>query len=347
MKFLLQWPFFMRKLILFFLLALLFSCAKKPFSEITWSDLQKWDQIANEVALKNNIINGDRFRLFAYLYVAQRAFVEKSQKVGNIDAISAHVLHLFAPEYEPEKDADPFSDEITASIAKQIDERFYYEQQGIHPVSINFFPGSWQGKEPYFGIYAPSLLPWFLHSASEFLPARPPSPEDHFFWDHQLDLVKKTMAGTKSKKTILYWDHKADWKKIADDYMEKQNVPLSKRLKIRAILACALCDCYIALWDAKYTYLVRRPYQLDPELKTVVPDPNHPSFPCGHCGLSATAATILSAFFPENQSSWQQMARESSLSRIQSGLHFPIDADAAENLGKEVGRASLERSLSL
>ena len=38
----------------------------------------------------------------------------------------------------------------------------------------------------------------------------------------------------------------------------------------------------VACWDAKYAYWAIRPFQLDPDVKTLFPTPNHPSYPAAH-----------------------------------------------------------------
>ena len=69
-------------------------------------------------------------------------------------------------------------------------------------------------------------------------------------------------------------------------------------------------DAYIACLDAKYTYWAMRPFQLDKEIVTLFPTPNHPSYPSGHsCVLGAVAAT-LGDLFPEQAESINALAAE-------------------------------------
>jgi hypothetical protein len=48
---------------------------------------------------------------------------------------------------------------------------------------------------------------------------------------------------------------------------------------IYAAMSMAHNDSMVACWDAKYTYWAIRPFQLDPDVKTLFATPNHPSFP--------------------------------------------------------------------
>lgn len=52
--------------------------------------------------------------------------------------------------------------------------------------------------------------------------------------------------------------------------------------RILAALHIAMADCGTACWDAKYAFWFIRPPQLDAELKSLFPPPNHPSFPAAH-----------------------------------------------------------------
>jgi hypothetical protein len=60
-----------------------------------------------------------------------------------------------------------------------------------------------------------------------------------------------------------------------------------------ALTWATMHDVVVACWDANYTYWTIRPFQLDPELRTVVQTPNHPSYPAAHACYSVAAATLL------------------------------------------------------
>lgn len=323
---------------------------------ITLEQLDYWDQIVNELTTKSPLKDGDINRLTAYLYNAQRAFGEASNALtgsysGNIDPISLHVLQLFYPSYQDKRlqgnASDSFSKELTALLIKKIDARFQEEESQIHPFPIKEGKDLWHGTPPYMGLNIPSMKLWILKQANEFK-APPPPPPEAPFWKDQLAQVKQSMgeATKQQKERILYWagmsgPGSGEWDTIASAYMSKYNTPISKRLEVRALLAAVLLDARIAIWDSKYTYMVKRPFMLDPQLKPYIETPNHPSYPAGHSGTSAAAAVVLSYYFPENQKEWERLAEECGESRIWAGIHFPIDISASKEMGAKIGRAAL------
>jgi membrane-associated phospholipid phosphatase len=74
-----------------------------------------------------------------------------------------------------------------------------------------------------------------------------------------------------------------------------------------------------------------------------VETPKHPSFPSGHSTVAASAATVLSYYFPSDSRKWQKLANEAGQSRIWGGLHFPYDHYAGTELGKKVAEAVLQQ----
>jgi hypothetical protein len=304
---------------------------------ITSDELADWDDKTQELIATHPLKDGDRHRVFAYLYQAQKAFADASNGKGTIAPISAMVLKLFFPHFKNHESSDPFSKELTQLLAKKIDARFRWEKSHIHSQKIPLFPNSWEGIQPSIGLRASSMQPWGMKSASEFLPPKPPAPEDPF-WQNQLSEIKQQMKQMtqEQNKAIFFWDEEADWKKIANDYIKEMEA--LKQIEIRAALASAMLDAYISVFDAKYTYMVRRPNQLDPNLKTVITTPNHPSYPAAHSAIASAAAAVLSTYLPENQTEWDRLVQESGLSRIQAGVHFPIDVQTGNELGDEVAK---------
>lgn len=305
---------------------------------ITTDELADWDNKTRELVTTHPLMDGDRHRVFAYLYQAQKAFTDASNGKGTIAPISAMVLKLFFPHFKNHESSDPFSKDLTQLLEKKISARFRWEESHIHSQKITYFPNSWEGIQPSIGLRASSMQPWGMSSASEFLPTKPPAPED-VFWQNQLAEVKEQMKQTteEQKKAIFFWDEEGDWKKIPSDSMKGMEV--RKQIEIRAALASAMLDAYIAVFNAKYTYLVRRPNQLDPNLKTVIATPNHPSYPAAHSAIASAAAAVLSTYFPEKKTEWDRLVKEAGLSRIQAGIHFPIDVQSGNELGDKVGRS--------
>lgn len=327
-----------------------------PSSKISSSDIEKWTKIVEALNEKQTLPEGLGLLLVTYLHNAQKKFAEESfaktgAYSGTLDPISLHVVQLFYPNYQNQAiKQDPFSNELTAIVAKDVDRRFNAEKKCMKELILRSQDNVWKGKQPYYGLLIPSFQPWILNRQDEFLPPPLPSYSDQEFWNDQINAVKIAMrsATPEQKQRILYWANKGsrgsgDWKVIAATYMEKQHVPMDKQLQVRAHLATTINDTMIAVILAKYRYLVKRPKMIDPSLKTVIDAPNHPSYPSGHSTSGAAAEAILTYYFPENEKEWKRLAEECGLSRIWAGIHFPVDHTTGVELGRKIAQASLER----
>jgi membrane-associated phospholipid phosphatase len=85
-----------------------------------------------------------------------------------------------------------------------------------------------------------------------------------------------------------------------------------------------------------------RPWQVAPlDLPTSVLNigrPNHPSYPSGHSCVSAAAATVLERFFPAQRAILEQQVEDNGMSRIYAGIHYRMDVEAGQQLGRSVAR---------
>lgn len=294
-----------------------------------------WDKTVNELTQKDPLYDQGVNRLQAYLFHAQKIAYARKE---NIDATSLHTIQLFYPTWGKgiflTKGFNPLA------------HRFRKEQAQIHSIILKHQGGGWIGKVPYHGLEIPTWEPWALKSADQFRVPKPPS--DPNFWQDQLAQVKTEMqrATKEQKKQILYWAGipdplEGDWVAIINEYMQKRNTPLEMQIKVRDAIGQVIVDATIAVFDSKYTYLIKRPDMLDPGLKTYIPTPNHPSFPSQHSTISSAVVQVLNHYFPENQAEWEWLLEEAGMSRIWAGIHFPIDHEQGKILGKQVGEAFL------
>jgi len=83
-----------------------------------------------------------------------------------------------------------------------------------------------------------------------------------------------------------------------------------------------------ACHDAKYTYWMIGPSQADPDIKTAIGLPNHPSYPSNHACLSGTAAVVLANEFPAERAQLERQADDATVSRYSAGLHYRFDGDS-------------------
>lgn len=298
--------------------------------------LNRWDLIVDQITKQNPLFDRGGDRLKAYLYDAQKNVANEE----SIDSVSLHVIQLFYPDYQREN----------THLIPSIDNRFKEERARIRPIIMLKKEEAWQGEIPYHGLEIPSWKPWFLKSVDQFRLPPPPSPSATF-WQNQLAQVKQSMkqATESQKQRIVFWaghspPGSGDWLVILKQYMQAAHLPPSIQLKVRDAVAKVIVDATIAVFDTKYTYLVKRPNMLDPSLKTYIHTPNHPSFPSAHSTVSAAVVELLNCYFPENQVEWNRLLEEAGMSRIWAGIHFPIDHEAGKILGKKVGQAFLNHN---
>lgn len=318
--------------------------------EVTIDEIYYWDGVVDQLVKDSTLPDGEENRLITYLYNAQQAFATASTASsgkldGSLDPISLAIIKLFFPNYQNIDSAtnmdDPYTNKLAEPIAKQFTERFQLEQKQIHSPKIILTKDSWRGTEPFYGTRILTMKPWVLSSKSEF---RCPDPgTEKSFWDAQLnEVINQMFSRTKNQnKQILYWAGKlpeksGDWIVITKNYMDCHNLPLKKQIEVRSNLATTLFDNLLATFDSKYTFLVKRPFMLDPSLKPYIPTPDHPSYPAGHSTTGAAAAAVLTYYFPENKDNWEQLAEDCGMSRIRAGIHFPIDDAAGTELGEKV-----------
>ena len=209
-------------------------------------------------------------------------------------------------------------------------------------------PGRWQGTNPIAPM-AGTWQPWVLSSPSEFRPAPPPAADSNETASALKEL--KSFARTpKSNHRSVFWEVNGGarahtlWNEIARTKLLEQGESSVVASRILAAVNIALIDAGIACWDAKYTFWYVRPTQLDSELKSVFPPPNHPSYPAAHGCFSTAAATVLAAVFPADRDRLLALGKEAAEARVWAGIHYRFDIDAGQEIGRRVAQRTLERA---
>jgi membrane-associated phospholipid phosphatase len=212
-------------------------------------------------------------------------------------------------------------------------------------------PGLWTGQNPAAPM-AGTWRTWVLSSGSEFRPV-PPLAYDSPELAAELDELRNYPRTPKTNADAFYNEYGIgglrNWsvwselssKKIFEHRLE-ENPPRAAR--VYALVATAYYDSGIACWDGKYAYWAIRPFQLDPDLVTVFPTPNHPSYPAAHSCVNTAGAEVLSYLFPNDALALRVMAHVAGESRIAGGIHFRSDVVAGEVLGLNVAQKAIERA---
>src|SRR5262249_72726 len=157
----------------------------------------------------------------------------------------------------------------------------------------------------------------------------------------------------KTNSTAQFWEYAvgglrahqywaAQIGRLIFEYRLDNDPPLAARAY--ALQNIGGIDSGIACWDSKYTYWALPPFQLDPDVKTVVTTPNHPSYPAAHGCHSTAEATILGYLFPRDAAALDALAAEAAESRVWAGIHYRSDIVAGRALGRVVAEKVIARA---
>ena len=147
-----------------------------------------------------------------------------------------------------------------------------------------------------------------------------------------------------------------------------QGKTLSENARIFALLAMAMGDASIAVFDTKYVYNRWRPVTAivngdiddnhrtdpDPTWLPLIPTPAFPSFSSAHATLSGAARAVLERAFGKHghaitltnsqlgivlkYNAWKQITDDIDDARIYGGIHFRFDQEAGAHQGRLVGK---------
>jgi len=202
----------------------------------------------------------------------------------------------------------------------------------------------------------PGARPWFLKSARQFRPGRPPAFGSADFLAALAEI--RHIADTRTAEQIeiaTVWAQGVGtpttagfWLQVATDGINSHRLSERQATHLYALLSASMFDAQIGCWDAKETYWFIRPWQADPGITVVaaVGKPNHPSYPSGHSCISSSAGEVLGAFFPKERKRLDAMVSEAGLSRMYGGIHYRFDIEAGQRLGRSVARFTLRADRS-
>jgi PAP2 superfamily len=163
---------------------------------------------------------------------------------------------------------------------------------------------------------------------------------------------------------LNYFIHKISpgghWVMITQQACIKKNESVSRSAQAYALTTIALYDGFLACWDEKFKTNLVRPITVinqyvDKNWHPYLQTPPFPEFTSGHAVISNAAATVLTGLLGDNFAftdqteipfgnttrnfnSFNDAARESSMSRVYAGIHYPETARISTTQGKVIGR---------
>ena len=246
------------------------------------------------------------------------------------------------------------------------------------------------------GVYVPTVIPavtqwpqrkpWLLERADQFRPGPPPALSSER-WTRDFNEIK-ALGGRDSKQRSTeqteigrFWDYSlpAVYHGVVRSMALQPGRDVLANARLFATVAQAMDDALIAVFDAKYTYNLWRPVtairngdvdghdgtERDAAWTPLIDTPMHPEYPCAHCILAATVATlvkaegrerpmpVLSASSPTAQGtvrSWptaDAFMQEVAQARIVGGVHYRSSTEVGLAMGQRIGEWALTRRAEL
>jgi hypothetical protein len=258
----------------------------------------------------------------------------------------------------------------------------------VVPYTPGTEPGDWQPTPPLF---APALLPGWgqvtpfgLKEGSQFrLPSPPALHSGKYANDYNevklLGRIDSAFRPQDRTNVALFYAATTPvqaWNSAARQVSAAQGESLSMNARVFALLAMAMADGSIAVFDTKYSYNRWRPVTAisgggldgnkkttpDPTWLPLIATPAFPSYASAHASLSGAARAVLERAFGKhglaitltnpglpgivlNYTTWDHITDDIDDARIYGGIHFRFDQEAGALQGRHVGRYILRHYL--
>jgi hypothetical protein len=237
-------------------------------------------------------------------------------------------------------------------------------------------PGAYVPTTFPLGYAVAQHRPWFLKSAAQFRPGPPPALRSAL-WARDYNEVKTVGAVESTVRTSEQTQMARFWAtSLPDVHMGivhsvaiAPGREVTRNARLYAAVTAALNDTEIAVFEAKYHYQFWRPItairngdhdsndatQRDPDWTPLIVTPIQPEYPCAHCMVASTIATVVRADvgkepMPTLSSTsntlrgvtrhWtrtEDVVQEVSNARIYDGVHYRNSAEVGTRMGEQVG----------
>ena len=254
------------------------------------------------------------------------------------------------------------------------------EQTPYRPRTV---PGEWIGASPptlepyWFG-----FKPWALKSANDLMPPPPPALTSAV-WARDYEEVRRLGARASKERTpqqtlIARYRQGYDLSPMVRYIADRPGRRQVENARLFALYQMAMDDAVQSMVVAKLKYDYWRPITAirngdkdgndatprDASWVPLLPTPNFPEFPCGHCTAVAVQAEVLklAGGLPANTpvriaaggnpnivvqtvKSWDEAVRQVSDSRMLGGVHYRFSNDAGEEIGRRAAQITVSSLL--
>ncbi len=236
------------------------------------------------------------------------------------------------------------------------------------------------------GVYVPTTFPlgyafaqhrpWFMKNAAQFRPGPPPALTSAL-WARDYNEIKLVGSATSTVRTpeqnaiAQFWAtalpnvHMG----VVHSVAIARGREVTRNARLYAAVTAALNDAEIAVLEAKFHYNFWRPItairngdrddnpatERDPDWTPLIATPLHPEYPCAHCVIASTIATVIRAEVgreplpilistsntaPGVSRQWtrtEDVVKEVSEARILDGVHYRNSTEVGNRMGAQVG----------
>lgn len=245
--------------------------------------------------------------------------------------------------------------------------------------------------EPYrpltsAGVYVPTTFPlgyafaqhrpWFMKNPAQFRPGPPPALTSAL-WARDYNEIKLVGSATSTVRTpeqnaiAQFWAtalpnvHMG----VVHSVAIAQGREVTRNARLYAAVTAALNDAEIAVLEAKFHYNFWRPItairngdrddnpatERDPDWTPLIATPLHPEYPCAHCVIASTIATVIRAEVgreplpilistsntaPGVSRQWtrtEDVVKEVSEARVLDGVHYRNSTEVGNRMGAQIG----------
>ncbi|MGH8058144.1 MAG: vanadium-dependent haloperoxidase [Candidatus Entotheonellia bacterium] len=228
-----------------------------------------------------------------------------------------------------------------------------------------------------------AVKPFALKTGGQFRPAAPYALTSAQ-WAKDYNEIKRLGAKTGSERSAeqteiaRFWEFTGPglYNPVARQLSAAKNLEVMENARLFALVSMAGADALIAVMDAKYAYNFWRPVtairngdldgndatERDPVWEPFIATPMHPEYPCAHCIVQASVASVLEAFFGDAVPTFtltsptapgvarkfvrlSDYAAEVIEARIYDGVHYRISGEVGSAMGRKTGAYAVENHL--
>lgn len=222
----------------------------------------------------------------------------------------------------------------------------------------------------------PNVTPFAMKAPAQFRPLPPVSlTSEQWVADYNeiksLGARASTMRSPRQTEDARFWLAAGPviYYPVVRQLAQAKTSNVVDSARFLALVAVARADALLAVLDAKYHYDFWRPItairngdiddnpatEIDPTWQPIADTPMHPEYPCAHCILSSSIASVVKTLFggsdvpeitltsptaPGVTHRWtdiQAFADEVAQARISAGFHYRFSTRIGQEMGDKIG----------